>query len=42
MAQYKVLIVYIISNGLSKNHLRMNWKNADWSDWEGKTSSHFP
>lgn len=26
MAQYKVLIVYIISNGLSKNHLRMNWK----------------
>ena len=38
MKQYKTIIIYAVS-GIEQ---KLNWKNTDWSDWESKTSSHFP
>ena len=33
------IVVMILGTNDSK---KVNWKNTDWSDWESKTSSHFP
>ena len=42
MTQYKTIVIYVVFNSQSKRHLKKSWKNTGWSDWESKTSSHFP
>lgn len=42
MKQYKVLLIYIISNGQSKKSFEEELENMDWNVWESKTSSPSP